>query len=180
MRVKAYRRSKLATVNAERLARGEAPILTMRGRRGVWVPGVTEKPPLVDLPIAGYRSEQQEGLAVQSMVRGQWWALHLCHLPLEGGRGKDNKIRGQLAKAQGARPGTPDYVLPILQTMKDGRTLGGLWIELKAVDGKPSEAQLEWAARATGAGQAVCFAYGADAVITAIRVYLSGDWPSAP
>lgn len=174
---KSYRRAKLWKENAERLAQGLPP-KGLRGRFGVHIPGITEKPPLVDVPIWKYRTEDQEGELLVAMARGQWWEQSLNHTPMEGGAGKAGMIRSAKMKRQGAKPGTPDYQLPILQTMTDGRVFGGLHIELKASDGKPGEDQLKRGALLTSQGQAFCFAYGADAALTAIRVYLKGEWPA--
>jgi hypothetical protein len=174
---KSYRRAKLSKENAERLAQGMQP-KEMRGRFGVHIPNITDVPPLVDVPIWKYRTEDQEGELLVAMARGQWWEEHLWHLPMEGGAGKAGMIRSTKMKRQGAKKGTPDYALPILQLMKDGRTMGGLWIELKASDGRPSEDQLKRARAIMSSGQAFCFAYGADAALAAIRVYLKGEWPA--
>ncbi len=173
---KSYRRAKLSKENAERLAQGLPP-KGLRGRFGVWIPGITEKPPLVDVPIWKYRTEDQEARLLVELARGQWWAEMLWGLPLQGGSGKAGMIRSQIMKAQGAKDGTPDYSLPILQTMADGRVMGGLWIELKASDGAPWGKQEERGRALMSNGQAFCFAYGADAALSAIRVYLKGEWP---
>ena len=168
---------RLSKENADRMAQGLPPT-GLRGRVGVWIPDVTDKPPLVDIPLHRWHSEEVESQRVQTLIRGEWWEKLLCHLPMEGGSGKAGMIRSAKMKRHGARGGTPDYILAIAQDHIDGERHGALWIELKAADGKPSQDQLDFIARVRGAGHAACVAYTADAVMSAIRVYLRGEWPS--
>jgi len=170
--------TRLTIENIERLAQGK-PMKMRRGRLGVWTPG---HPPLPmrDIHPARYRSEEVEGKTLINMSIGAWWADRLIHIPNGGGRsatvrrtaaGKTVRYSVEAAslKAQGVRSGVPDYLLPI--SVGDKR---GLWIELKASDGYPSDNQLQWAEFLIGQGYDVVFAYGADAAFAAIKRYLLG------
>jgi hypothetical protein len=88
----------------------------------------------------------------------------LYHIPNEGKRGR--KAAGVL-KAIGVKSGVPDLCLPV----RRGR-YGALYIELKAKDGKVSQAQGEWLDALTACGNAAALCYGADAAIMVIERYL--------
>lgn len=159
----------LARWNAERLANGQ-PIKTLRGRLGIWQPG-DEPLPLQDIHPSRYRSEDAEGKVLwtdaQMGLLGPHVKRLLIHIPNGGGR--SSAAQGAILKAQGVRAGVHDYFLP----MPVGNT-PGLWVELKASDGKPSDTQLEWYAAMRDVGYAACFAYGAAAAADAIKRYTLG------
>lgn len=164
------RSAALARAAAERAAKGLPPKM-VRGRKGIWIPG-EDKLPLQDIHPALYRNEEQEGRALWTLVQagalGGVAKRWLFHIPNGGGR--SSVIEGAALKAQGVRKGPSDYLLPV--------AIGkwhGLWIELKAVDGSPTEEQLEWIVGQRFAGYCGCFAYGADAACEAIRLYMQGE-----
>lgn len=162
----------LARRNAERAAKGLPPEM-IRGRLGIWIPG-GDAPPKRDIHPALYRSEEMEGRALWTLVQGgvagpeakQW----LAHWPNGGGR--SSPAEGASLKAQGTRKGPSDYLLPV---PAHGRH--GLWIELKASDGKPTDEQVAWIEGQRALGYAGVFAYGADAAVEAIRRYMAGTLP---
>jgi hypothetical protein len=83
----------------------------------------------------------------------------------------DNRYFGKLAKMkrQGFRAGVPDYFLGLAAGDKHG-----LYIELKSLTGKTRPDQVTFLEEARANGYAGCFAYGADAAIEAVKIYLSG------
>jgi len=67
---------------------------------------------------------------------------------------RSKRTAGKL-KAQGVIPGISDLVLPVAR-----RGCHALYLELKALDGHPSEAQLWFAREAALEGNCVAFAWG--------------------
>lgn len=74
---------------------------------------------------------------------------------------------GARAKAEGKKAGVPDLVLPVPR-----RGFGGLYIELKAMDGRPSESQLAWVKALNAAGNRAVVVYGWEAARLEILDYL--------
>lgn len=106
------------------------PPKRVRGRVGIWVPGGA-LPPIIDL---GYQRvpEETEGVNLMRRISIQPPALRdlllrIHHIPNGGSRGRRE---APLLKAQGVRPGVPDYGLPL---PRGG--YHGLYLELKAGDG---------------------------------------------
>ena len=104
-----------------------------------------------------------------------WWKLAcrmygapenaLLHIPNEG---KRSVVMGAKLKAEGMRPGTPDYFLALPRPPHSG-----LWIELKRKKGGTlSDNQRDMLAMLEGQRYATDVCYGADQAITAIREYL--------
>lgn len=89
----------------------------------------------------------------------------MFHVPNGGKRGKAEAAR---FKAAGVKAGVPDICLPVAR-----RGYHGLWIEMKALDGKPSDAQKDWIAMLTGQGHLVRICYGCDEAIRLIESYLT-------
>lgn len=166
------RHSKLVKLTAENILRIDKglPMKKLRGRLGWYIPSVGERPPLQDIHPALYRSEEVEGMRLITAVTGRSWEKLLAHIPNGGGRSKAEA--GKL-KAQGVRTGWSDYLLA-----KPAHGKFGLWIELKASDGKESDDQLKHLVAMHNLGYAACFAYGADAAFSAIDAYLCGRWPA--
>lgn len=72
----------------------------------------------------------------------RWWILKwLVHVP--NGQNLNRGTRG-IMKAMGIRSGVSDLVLPVPAHLDDGKTIPGVWIELKAPDNKPTAEQLEF------------------------------------
>lgn len=77
-------------------------------------------------------------------------------------------------KAEGMRSGCPDLFLARPRPLIDDTepAFCGLWIEMKRLDGKPSQAQLEMADLLRRQGYSVVIAKGAQEAIRAIEGYL--------
>ena len=76
-------------------------------------------------------------------------------------------------KKTGTKAGVPDIFLPAMRRGEDGRTWGGLFIEMKRKPNKPSPEQREWIAALRESGYMCVVAYGADEAIKTITHYLS-------
>lgn len=157
-------RAKLSKENADRLAAGK-PMKMLRGRLGIWVPRSPELP-LEDIHPARYRSEHVECATLMLLGIGKPWRDKLIHIPNEGTK---SKARGGILKAEGVVAGASDYFLAI---PADG--YHGLWLEMKASDGKPTDKQIKFAIARIEDGYAACFTFGADAAALAIKRYLEG------
>lgn len=99
---------------------------------------------------------------------GKWPELELMHhIPNGGKRSKSEAAR---FKAMGVKRGVSDIFLPVARG-----GFHGLYIELKAKDGKVDAAQKEWiaAVRKQGYYGAVCFGGGLAADL--IQKYLKGE-----
>lgn len=158
--------SALTRENIERLAAGK-PMKMRRGRLGIWLPGQPALP-MQDIHPGRYRSEEVEGCTLMNLSVGKPWRDFLFHIPNGGGR---SKREAALLKAQGVKSGVSDYFLA-QPTMWHY----GLWIELKASDGRCTDDQVEWLEKMMRKGYAACAAWGADAALEAINLYLSGKW----
>lgn len=73
-------------------------------------------------------------------------------------------------KAEGVRSGVPDVCLPAPSQGKHG-----LFIEMKALDGRPTDKQKGWIAALREQGYAACVCVGADQAISVIRRYLGSQ-----
>lgn len=108
-----------------------------------------------------------------------WWALAcrgyrvdhrlLVHCPNGGKRGK---IEASILKGMGVRAGWPDLQLAIPRGDKHG-----LFIELKAPDGRISDAQKELIPLIEAQGYAVTIAWSFDEAVGAICNYLKTSDP---
>lgn len=72
-------------------------------------------------------------------------------------------------KRLGVKAGVPDLLLPY--PVGDHH---GLWIELKSLSGKPSQAQREWILWLRDQGYCAYICRGAEAAIRCIEMYLKG------
>lgn len=170
-------RIKLSKENADRLAAGK-PIKMLRGRVGWNIFGAA-KPALIDIHPALHRSEEVEGIRLESAARGAWWHKRLLHIANESGKGTAAMIRTKKVRAQGQRKGVADYffAVPVAPPCPAHSGWPGLWIELKSATGSPEPDQEVFLFSMQQAGYAVCFAYTADGVLDAIQTYLAGRWP---
>lgn len=117
----------------------------------------------------GCPTEHQEQVAVI-----HWWRRAcgiygvpesaLFAIPNGGSRGA---VEAANLKAEGVRAGVPDLFLSV---PRGG--CGGLFIEMKAMDGRPSPDQVEWIASARQRGYAAEITKGADLAIRVIKDYL--------
>lgn len=114
-------------------------------------------------------TEHQEQCAVISW----WWRVHqrynlphfaLFAIPNGGAR---DVITGARLKAEGVRPGTPDLMLA-----KPNVRFNGLYVEMKAGDNKPSDAQREFIAYLEGVGYRATVHWSAASAIKEIEEYL--------
>ena len=106
----------------------------------------------------------------------QWWAWAckkykkpqrlLFHPPSEGVR---SVIFAARLKKVGWRAGFPD-----LQFLVPSERYHGLFIEMKALHGKPTKEQLETLSDLRTQGYAACLCYGFDAAKRCIEDYLDG------
>lgn len=88
----------------------------------------------------------------------------MFHVPNGGKRGKAEAAR---FKGAGVKAGVPDICLPVAR-----RGYHALYIEMKALDGRPSQEQGEWIARLTEQGCCARVCYGCDDAILTLRWYL--------
>ena len=98
------------------------------------------------------------------------WAVHQEKLPVFAipNGGHRHKQVAKMLKAEGVRPGVPDLFLPLAY---GGHF--GLFIEMKANDGKLSTDQLEWCKRLSNDGYCVIVPQGHKVAIEAVKEYLS-------
>jgi len=99
---------------------------------------------------------------------GRWPELELLHhIPNGGKRSKPEAAR---FKAMGVKRGVSDIFLPVARG-----GYHGLYIELKAKDGKVEKEQKEWidAVRKQGYCGAVCF--GGELAANLLETYLKGE-----
>jgi hypothetical protein len=91
----------------------------------------------------------------------------LYHVPNGGSR---NVVEAKRLKAQGVKPGVPDLVLPVARGKYHG-----LYIELKTLRGRVSDAQKQWIDALRNQGYAAIVCRGADEAIAMIAKYLAGE-----
>ena len=99
---------------------------------------------------------------------GKWPELELMHHIPNGG--KRTKTEAARFKAMGVKRGVSDIFLPVARG-----GFHGLYIELKAKDGKVESAQKDWieSVRKQGYYGAVC--YGGDVAAELIQKYMKGE-----
>lgn len=122
-------------------------------------------------------TEDEEQKTVISWCRIQesrWPELRMIyHVPNEG---KRSKTTAATEKAMGLRAGVPDLFLPVPRAW-----FHGLYLEMKALDGKVSKEQDEFLTAAGEQGYCCCACWGADAAIWLIERYMTGkDFPYMP
>lgn len=111
---------------------------------------------------------EQEALiqwADLTVINGLRVGNYLVHVPNEGKRGP--KAASEFKRA-GGRAGYPDLILDL-----PSGVWHGLRIEMKAKDGKPTTAQLNWITRLREAGYRAEVCYGFEQARTVIEEYLS-------
>ena len=119
-------------------------------------------------PIIPRISEDNHQMAVFDWARymeGQYPELkRMHHVPNGGYRSKAEAGR---FKAMGVKPGVPDIFLPTAR-----RGFHGLYIEMKAEDGRVSKDQKEWLTELSSDGYACFVCYNADEAIKTIMWYI--------
>lgn len=112
--------------------------------------------------------EQQTVLRWAVYASGKYPELDLLyHIPNEGKRSK--AAAGRL-KAEGLKKGVPDLCLPVARG-----GYHGLYIELKALDGKPTREQIGWIGNLKQQGYYAVVCAGADRAIRVIEEYLKQE-----
>jgi len=86
------------------------------------------------------------------------------------GGGKANLIRGAKLKAEGRKSGVPDIFLPVAR-----RSYNGLFIEMKASDGRVSDNQKDWINKLQGQGYLAEVCIGCQQAEELIEWYLNED-----
>ena len=113
-------------------------------------------------------TEDEEQIAVMSwaaLMEGRYPELRLLHHIPNGG--KRGKREAAVFKAMGVKAGVPDLFLPCA---REG--YHGLYVEMKALDGRPSKAQLEMLKALSGQGYRCVVCHGADEARRVIEDYL--------
>lgn len=115
-------------------------------------------------------TEDEEQIAVMSwaaLMEGRYPELRLLHHIPNGG--KRGKREAAVFKAMGVKAGVPDLFLPCAR-----EEYHGLYVEMKALDGRPSKAQLEMLKALSGQGYKCVVCHGADEARRVIEDYLRG------
>ena len=119
--------------------------------------------------------EHTEAATLMRAVRGAehvWPELRLFHAIPNGGH-RSRRTAGRL-KAEGVRPGVPDYFLPVSRGGAHG-----LYIELKRTKGGRVEPeQKAWLDELNAQGYRAVVARGWEQAWDEIRDYLAGDGPN--
>jgi hypothetical protein len=115
--------------------------------------------------------EQELAIAWARSLEHKYPKLHRLHCSLNG-VWLPPKLAKQ-AKDAGMERGVPDLQLPVPMTV-DSTLYYGLWIELKALDGKkPSTEQFEWLSELAADGYYAVWCKGAKAAIAVITKYMN-------
>ena len=115
-------------------------------------------------------TEEEEQTALFSwakLAEGRFPVLALMHHVPNGG--KRSKSEAARFHAAGVKAGVSDIFLPSAR-----RGFHGLYIEMKALNGKPSEEQRKFAAAVRAEGFLCVFCYGEEEARTVITAYLTG------
>lgn len=117
--------------------------------------------------------EDNEQITVISwckVMEHQWPELALIHhIPNGGKRGKAEAVR---FRAMGVLPGVADLFLPVPRC-----GYHGLYIEMKALNGRVSPDQKKFLTATSGQGFCCCVCFGADAAIAVLTQYMAGAKP---
>lgn len=117
-------------------------------------------------------TEDEEQIAVMRWARiseSRYPELELLHHIPNGG--KRGKREASVFKAMGVKAGVPDLFLPCA---REG--YHGMYIEMKALDGRVSKEQISMCQALAQQGYKCLVCYGADEAIAALEEYLrSGD-----
>lgn len=88
----------------------------------------------------------------------------LFHIPNE----REDKVQAAILKDMGVKKGVPDLCLPF----PSGRH-HGLFIEMKALDGRPSDEQMWWISHLSANGYACSVCYGWQMATEVLLWYLN-------
>ena len=128
------------------------------------------------------RSEDSEQIYLMQWAANQmsyhrrepeWQVLDLLfHIPNGGAR---SKAEGGIFKAMGVKAGVPDLFLPApggCINIDSYPEYHGLFIEMKAEDGRPTATQKQWLTALSKQGYACAVCYGADEAKEVITEYI--------
>ena len=113
-------------------------------------------------------TEDEEQAAVISwckLLESRWPELRLIHHVPNGG--KRSKSEAARFRAMGVKAGVPDLFLPVPRA-----GYHGAYIEMKALDGKPTKAQTEFLAAVIEQGYFGCVCWGAEDAMDVIARYM--------
>ena len=116
--------------------------------------------------------EEEQAVVIRwcQLFEGHWPELRLIyHIPNEG---KRSARAGAMQKAVGLKSGVSDLCLPVARC-----GYHGLYIEMKAMDGKTTEKQQDFLTAVREQGYFSCACWGADAAIEVIEKYMRGVDP---
>lgn len=104
------------------------------------------------VPPESWEQQQVIKWSQQPSIRQAYPELAmLYHIPNE----RADKVQAAILKAMGVKKGVPDLHLPI-----PSGNYHGLYIEMKAVDGKPEDEQIWWLEHLKANGYACTVCYG--------------------
>lgn len=122
---------------------------------------------------AAQRTEHAEAVALMRVVRlhePKYPSLRMLFAVPNGG--DRNKIVAAKMKAEGVRPGVPDYLLPV-----SAPGYRGLAVELKSMTGYASKEQKQWIADLRAAGWKAEVCRGWEQAWSVIRSYVESMTP---
>jgi len=122
-----------------------------------------------------------EWAKVMSMKHPELELLHATPNGAFYGGDKGRWSRAKKMRDEGVKSGVPDIFLPVPMAYTDKTTglansmVAGLWIEMKAEEGKVSPEQEWWISKLEEYGYTVMVCYSADEAIKVIIDYLSWE-----
>lgn len=117
------------------------------------------------VPSEGWEQKQVIKWSQQPSIRRMYPELKfLFHIPNE----REDKIQASILKDMGVKPGVPDLCLPF-----PAGKYHGLYIEMKAMDGKPSDEQVWWLEHLKANGYACSVCYGWKQAVEVLQWYLN-------
>lgn len=117
------------------------------------------------VPSESWEQQQVIKWSQQPSIRQQYPEIALLyHIPNE----REDKIQTAILKAMGVKKGVPDLHLPVASG-----DYHGLYIEMKAFDGKPEADQLWWIEHLKANGYACAVCYGWQQATEVLLWYLN-------
>lgn len=117
------------------------------------------------VPPESWEQQQVIKWSQQPSIRQEYPELALLyHIPNE----RADKVQAAILKAMGVKKGVPDLHLPV----PSGK-FHGLYIEMKAMDGKPEDEQIWWLEHLKANGYACAVCYGWQKATEVLLWYLN-------
>ena len=117
------------------------------------------------VPPESWEQKQVIRWSQQPSIRQLYPELGLLyHIPNE----REDKVQAAILKDMGVKKGVPDLHLPV----PSGK-YHGLYIEMKALDGKPDPEQLWWIEHLQANGNACAICYGWQQAMEVLQWYLN-------